>query len=217
MSVTVLSMCAPVSNRKPPPAEAGSWRHVPAVRSAQSCQTRALTLSSAPTSPLSIIRAAARTCGERLPGKATTSSRPVRSRVAISASASAAFMTMGFSRRTSTPASRQAVVWAAWKTCGVMMKATSSWDEYRSRKRVESGSLGGVGSPTRLNSVAASSTASGDGSENATTVVSARGSISLRWVRAIAPTPMMPTRTRSVATSGVYPARGGGERPCRRR
>ena len=105
----------------------------------------ALTLRSAPTSPLAIIRAAARTCGERLPGKATTSSRPVRSRVAISASASAAFMTIGFSRRTSTPASRQAVVWAAWKTCGVMMKTTSSSGANRSTKRVKSGSFGGVG------------------------------------------------------------------------
>ena len=121
----------------------------------------ALTLSSAPISPLATIRAAARTCGERLPGKAMTSSRPVRSRVAISASASAAFMTIGFSRRTSTPASRQAVVWAAWKTCGVMMKTTSSSGANRSTKRVQSGSFGGVGRPIRLNSVAVSSSAVG--------------------------------------------------------
>ena len=195
MSVTVLSMWAPVSNRKPPPDKAGSWRHVPVVCSAQSCQTMALTLRSAPTSPLAIIRAAARTCGERLPGKAMTSSRPVRSRVAISASASAAFMTIGFSRRTSTPASRDAVVWAAWKTCGVMMKTTSSSGANRSTKRVESGSFGGVGRPIRLNSVAVSSSSAREGSQLATTTVSSRGSMFLRWLRAIEPMPMMPTRT----------------------
>ena len=59
-------------------------------------------------------------------GNATTTSRPVRSRVAMSASASAAFITMGFSSRTSSPASRHAVAWAAWKTWGVMIATASS-------------------------------------------------------------------------------------------
>ena len=91
--------------------------------------------------------------GERLPGKATTSSRPVRSRVAMSASASAAVMTIGFSRRTSRPASRQAVAWAKWKTCGVMMKTASSSAAKRSRKRCQSGSFGGTGRPRAVNSI----------------------------------------------------------------
>src|SRR3954469_5371649 len=113
MSTTLLSMWAPVSNRKPPPAIAGSWRHVPSVPRRQSCQATAFTLRRGPTSPLATIRAAALICGDRLPGKATTRSRPVRSRVPISAFASTASMTIGFSSRTSTPASRHAVAWAA--------------------------------------------------------------------------------------------------------
>ena len=76
---------------------------------AQSCQTSASMLRSAPELAAREHPRRGRTCGERLPGNATTSSRPVRSRVAMSASASAAFMTIGFSRRTSRPASRQAV------------------------------------------------------------------------------------------------------------
>ena len=52
----MLSMWAPVSNRKPPPDSAGSWRHVPSVSVAQSCQTTALTLRIGPSSPDRSIR-----------------------------------------------------------------------------------------------------------------------------------------------------------------
>ena len=59
-------------------------------RVAQSCQTTALMLRIGPSSPERSMPDASRTCGERLPWKATTSSRPVRSRVSISAAASSA-------------------------------------------------------------------------------------------------------------------------------
>ena len=58
------------------------------------------------------MREAVRICGERLPGNATTSSLPVRSRVSIRLRASVAFITIGFSSRTSSPASRHAFVWS---------------------------------------------------------------------------------------------------------
>ncbi len=101
-------MCAPVSNIKPPPEISGCWRHLPAVPGPQPCHTVALMLSSVPSSPERNISTALRIWGERLPLKATTSSRPVRSRASIRLRASAAFMTIGFSKSTSSPASRQA-------------------------------------------------------------------------------------------------------------
>ena len=60
----------------------------PSVSVAQFCQATALMLRIGPSSPERSSRDASRTCGDRLPWNATTSSRPVRSRVAISASAS---------------------------------------------------------------------------------------------------------------------------------
>ena len=124
-SATVLSMCAPVSNRKPPPDCLTSWRHVPAVPCAQSCQTTASMPRMVPSSPDRSMRDAVRTCGDRLPWNETTSSRPVRSRVEMSAVASSAFMTIGFSSRTSRPASRQAEACSKWRACGVTMKTAS--------------------------------------------------------------------------------------------
>ncbi len=109
-SVTVLSMWAPVSNRKPPPAITGSCRQAPVVASFQFCQTVALTFKISPKSPERNMRTAVRTWGERLPLNETTSRRPVLSRVLIKLSASPAFITIGFSSNTSMPASKQA--WA---------------------------------------------------------------------------------------------------------
>ena len=95
------------------------------------------------------------------------------------------------------------IAWAAWKACGVTMKTTSSAGANRSRKRVQSGSFGGTGRPSMVNSVAAISSAAGDGSQTATTTVSSRGSMFRRWPRAIRPVPMTPTRIASAATHRV--------------
>ena len=113
--------------------------------------------------------------------------------------ASAASMTMGFSSRTSRPASRQAVACAAWKTCGVMMTTASSVGRETLDEALPVGlvrrdvgaacgelGLGGCGDG-RLGGLA-----QGDD------VVSVRPSIVRMWWRAIAPAPMMPTRMGSV-------------------
>ena len=120
-----------------------------AVGASQFCHTSALTLRIVPSSPDRIIEAAARTCGERLPWKATTSSRPVRSRVRISSTASVAFMTMGFSSRTSRPASSAADACGSGARAGVTIitASSSSSRAVTSRKRCQSGSFGGRGAP----------------------------------------------------------------------
>ena len=85
-SQTVLSIWAPVSNRKPPPEISGLERHASANMPPQFCQSIPEMLRTGPSSPERSISTALRTCGDRLPWKPTTRRRPVRSRASIKSS-----------------------------------------------------------------------------------------------------------------------------------
>ena len=76
----------------------------------------------------------------------------------------------------------------------------------RGHGKAESGELGG----RDLEGV-------GDGSQTATTAVSSRGSMFRRWLRAIRPVPMMPTRIASAAIGRRPPEGLASCRPGRRR
>ena len=77
----------------------------------------------------------------------------------MSSTASIAFITIGFSSRTSSPASRAAVAWAKWNACGVtiMTASSSSARAVTSMNRRQSGSLGGRGPPAASTFAAAAS------------------------------------------------------------